>query len=218
MISAFQNGLADLVAGHLKQRLFKGGIAALGDIFLDILRVAAAAVFQDDPLLPLIEGDILLPGIGHAVQMVDQTVDDLAAQNGLFQDLAAVLGLHMDIQDAHGLDMHQRAHLAEAVAAAHLHMDALFRFGIVLQAHIDGQAAGLALGLQIFIDLHGAAGDAAGAGADQDGDRAAAGLQVLFGLSLIGVEHFTGESAHACASFFRISSSSFRAASGLIWG
>ena len=124
----------------------------------------------------------------------------------------------MDVHDAHRLDVDQRPHLAEAVAAAHLYMEALLRVRVVFEAHIDRQAPFFTLRLQIVIDLHGAAGDAAGAGADQDGDRAAAGLQVLFGLGLIGVEHFTGESAHACASFFRISSSSFRAASGLIWG
>ena len=114
--------------------------------------------------------------------------------------------------------MHQRPHLAEAVAAAHFDVQALFLAAVLRQTHIDLQAPAGALLLQRLADLQGAAGDAAGTGADQDGDRAAAGLQVLFGLGLIGVEHFTGESAHACASFFRISSSSFRAASGLIWG
>ena len=47
---------------------------------------------QHHPVLLLIERNVLLPGIGHVVQTVHQAVDDLAAQNGLFQDLVAVLG------------------------------------------------------------------------------------------------------------------------------
>ena len=80
--------LADLLIGHLEERLLKAGVAALGDILLDILGVTAAAVLQHHPVLLLIEGDIRLPGIGHPVQVVHQPVDDLPAQNGLLQEHA----------------------------------------------------------------------------------------------------------------------------------
>ena len=130
--SRVRDGLADFLSGHLEEGLFKAGVAALGDILLNILGVAAAAVFQHHPVLLFVEGDILLPGIGHAVQVVYQPVDDLSAENRLFQNLVAVLRLDMDVHDAHGLDMNQRTHLAKAVAAAHLHMEALLLVRVVL--------------------------------------------------------------------------------------
>ena len=83
-------------------------------------------------MLLLVEGDVLLPGVGYAVQVIHQPVDDLAAQHGLLQNLMAVLRLHMDVHDAHRLDVDQRPHLAEAVAAAHLHMEALLLVRVVL--------------------------------------------------------------------------------------
>jgi len=53
------------------------------------------------------------------------------------------------------------------MAAAHFNVEALFLLAVVGEAHIDAEAPLLALVAEIFIDLHGAAGDAAGAGADK---------------------------------------------------
>ena len=215
------DGLADLLVRHLEQGLFKAGVAALGDVLLNILRVAGAAVLQNHPVLLLVEGNILLPGVGHAVQMVHQAVDDLTAQDGLFDDLMTVLGPHMDVHDAHGLDVDQGAHLAEAVAAAHLHVEALLLVGVVLQSHVHLKAPLLALGLDVVVNLHGAAGDAAGAGADQDRGDLLALFQGVPGVGLKHVEavpgHLRSASHTAVPSFFRMSSSSSSAASGVIF-
>ena len=212
--------LADLLAGHLEKRLFKGGVAPLGDILLDVLGIAAAAVFQHHPVLLFIEWDIRLPGIGHPVQVVDQAVDDLSAQHGPLQDLVAVLRGDMDIHDPHGLDMDQRTHLAKAVAAAHLHMEALFLIRVMLEPHVDGKPPPLTLGLDILVDLHGAAGNAAGAGADQHRGYL---LALLEGVAGVGLKHMKalpgqfGLHHPACASFPRISSSRASAVSGVIF-
>ena len=68
---------------HLKQGTLEGGVAALGDVLLDVLGVRRAAVFQHHTVLLFIERDILLLRVRCAVEMVDQTVDDLAAEYGL---------------------------------------------------------------------------------------------------------------------------------------
>ena len=209
---------ADLLIRHLEQGTLEAGVAALGDVLLDVLGVAGAAVLQHHPVLLLIERNVLLPGIGHAVQTVHQAVDDLAAQNGLFQDLVAVLGLDVDVHDAHGLDVDQGTHLAEAVAAAHLDVQALFLVGVVLEADVHRQIPAFALGPEVFIDLHGAAGDAAGTGADQHRGGLLAAAQGPLGLIAQVAERVAGE-LHWAASSFRIFSSSSRALVGdiLAW-
>ena len=45
-----RDGLADFLSGHLEEGLFKAGVAALGDILLNILGVAAAAVFHQSSI------------------------------------------------------------------------------------------------------------------------------------------------------------------------
>ena len=118
--------LTDLLIRHLEERALKARVAALGDVLLNVLGVARTAVFEHDALLLFVEGDVLLTRIGHAVEVVGQAVDHLAAEDGSLDDLVAVLGLDVDVHDAHRLDMHERAHLAEAVAAAHFDVQALF--------------------------------------------------------------------------------------------
>ena len=81
--AGIENIAADLLVRHLEQRLFKRAVAALGDILLDVLGVRRAAVFQHHTVLLFIERDILLLRVRCAVEMVDQTVDDLAAEHGL---------------------------------------------------------------------------------------------------------------------------------------
>ena len=81
--AGIENIAADLLVRHLEQRLFKRAVAALGDILLDVLGVRRAAVFQHHTVLLFIERDILLLRVRRAVKMVDQTVDDLAAEYGL---------------------------------------------------------------------------------------------------------------------------------------
>ena len=213
------DGLADLLVSHFKQGLFKAGVAALGDILLNILGIAAAAVLQYYPVLALVEGNVLLAGIGHAIQVVHQPVDDLAAQDSLFDDLVAVLRLNMNVHDAHGFNMDQGAHFAEAVAAAHLDMEALLLVCVMLEAHINSQAPLFALGLDVVVNFQSTAGNAAGTGTNQDRGHLLALLQSVPG---VGLEHMEAVSchlrsgSHTAASFLRMSSSSSSAASGVI--
>ena len=158
---------ADGLVRHVEQGFFKGAVAVLGDVLLQILGIAGTAALEHHPVLLFIKGDILLTGVGYAVLVVGQAVDNFAAQKGALYDLVAVLGLYPDIHDAQGLDVDQAAHFAEAMAAAHFNVEALFLLAVVGKAHIDAEAPLLALVAEIFIDLHGAAGDAAGTGADK---------------------------------------------------
>ena len=166
-----QTGVGDLPADrraiHVEQRLFKGDVPALGNVFLQIFRVTGAAAGQHHPVLLLVKGDILLPGIGHAVLVIGQPFDDLAAQQRPLHDLAAILRLHADIHHTQRLDMHQRSHLAEAVAATHLDVQALLHVAVVGQAHIHLQSPLGTLLPQVLIHLHGPAGDTARTGTDQ---------------------------------------------------
>ena len=110
--------LADLLVGHLKQGLLKGGVAVPGDVLVDILRVGGAAVLQHHTVLLLIEGDLVVLGVGHPVQLVQQPLHQLPLQEGLVDDLVAVGHLYVGVEDAVWLNLEQGAHLAEAVAAA----------------------------------------------------------------------------------------------------
>ena len=99
-------------------------------------------------------------------------------------------------------------------------MEALFLIRIVLEPHVDGKPPPLTLGLDILIDLHGAAGDAAGAGADQNGRHLLALLEGVAGVGLKDMEALPsqfGLDHTARSSFARISSSRARAASGVIF-
>ena len=130
--TGIDDGLADLSVGHVEQSLFEGSVAVSGDVFFDALRIVSAAVLQHHSVLLFIERNVFLSGIGHAVHVIDQAVDDLALQNGLLDDLVNVFGLYVAIQDACRLDVQQRSHLAEAVAAAHLQVQGLLLIRIVL--------------------------------------------------------------------------------------
>lgn len=77
--------------------------------------------------------------------------------------------------------------------AAHLHMEALFLVSAVFEAYIDLEAPLLALGLDVVVDFRGAAGDAAGAGADQHGGDLLAPLQ---GVPGVGLKHMAAVPGH----------------------
>ena len=122
----------------------------------------------------------------------------------------------MNVHHAHRLDVHERAHLAEAVAAAHLDVQALFLVRVVLQSDIDLQPARFALRFEIVIDLHRAAGDAARARADEDRRHLTALRKVVFCFRAQGAEFFSCQSAHERTSSLRMESSSSMARSGSI--
>ena len=135
--------LADLLAGHLKQGLLKGGVAVPGDVLVDILRVGGAAVLQHHPVLLFVEGDLVVLGVGHPVQLVQQPLHQLPLQKGPVDDLVAVGDLDVGVEDAVRLDLEQGPHLAEAVAAALFQVELLALGGglhlavLVEQAHLD---------------------------------------------------------------------------------
>ena len=169
--SAAQTGVGNfgdyLVGGHVKQRLFKGGVAADGNVLLNAFRVYVSAVLKSNAGLLLIEGDILLTNIALAVLMVNKAVDDLIVENGLFYYLLAVVNRDLYVQKPHRLYAHERTHLAEAVAAAVLEADR-FVVRFVLQNDIDLQSALLHELLHSVVNVQRAAGDTAGAAADDD--------------------------------------------------
>ena len=148
--------------------------------------------------------------------MIGQPFDDLAAQQRSLHDLAAVLRLHPDIHHTQRLDMHQRSHLAEAVAATHLDVQALLRVTVVGQAHIHLQSPLGTLLPQVLIHLHGPAGDTARTGTDQHVQGRSAPFQRLRRLFVHGVEALPCQLAHSAASFPRMASNSASAVSGVI--
>ena len=179
--------LADGLVGHLEEGLLKGRVAVLGQILVDILGVGGAAVLQHDAVLTVVEGDVAVLGVAHSVQLVEQALHHLALHDGLFDDLVAVLQLDVGIEDALRLDLDQGAHLAEAVAAALLQVDAVpLGFGDILglallgEAHVDVQPPAGALLLKVVVQLQRAAGDTAGAGAQQN-------LPLLIGQGPLGL-------------------------------
>ena len=164
--AAVHDLLADLGISHLKQRLFKGGVTAQGQIFIDVLGVTAARVLHDHAVLSLIEGDVIAMHV-LPLALVEQTVNDLIAEDGFFNNLVAVLHLHMGVEDARRLDGYQGANFAETVTAALLQVQTLLA-RLVLQLHADLETLGLDGGFEIVVDLHRAAGHTARTCADQN--------------------------------------------------
>ena len=163
----FLDLIHDLLAIHVKQSLFKGLVAADGDVLLNGGSVDVAAVLQHSTGLLFIEGDFFLGFIDLPIHLIAQPLDGLAAQNGLFDDLLAVVLLYLNIQPALGLDAHQRAHFAKAVAAAALDAH-IVPMGLVGQVHLTVDAFFLKQLHQTGIDIQRAAGHAAGTGTHQD--------------------------------------------------
>ena len=119
----------------------------------------------------------------------------------------------MGIYDVHRGDVHKRANLAEAVAAGFLEMDGVV--GVLRKTDGNRQALFLAQPVQRLIYCHGAAGDAAGAGADHD--RQALAGKSLFRLPALGVKRKLCASDHFDSSFW-MRSTSATAFSGVIFG
>ena len=164
--AAVHDLLADGGGLHVEQRLFKGGVTAQGQIFIDVLGIAAARVLHNHAVLALIEGDVITVHV-LTLALVEQTVDDLVAEDGFFNDLVAVLHLHMGVEDASRLDGNERADLTETVTAALLQVQTLLA-RLVLQLHADLETLGLNGGFEIVVDLHRAAGHTARTCADQN--------------------------------------------------
>ena len=94
-------------------------------------------------MLLFVEGDLVVLGVGHPVQLVQQPLHQLPLQKGPVDDLVAVGDLDVGVEDAVRLDLEQGPHLAEAVAAALFQVELLALGGglhlavLVEQAHLD---------------------------------------------------------------------------------
>ena len=195
--AAAQAGIEDLTAdvlvGHLKERLFESGVAVVGKVFVNVLGVRRAAVFQHHALLLGVKGDLVVLGVPHAIELIEQALDCLAAEDGLFNDLIAVLELNVRVKKALRLDLKQRPHFAEAVAAALFEVDGVVS-ALVAQRNARFQPALFALGLQVVVDLQRAARNAARARADKD--LAPVRREQLLGLYAQSAEPFSRQFSH----------------------
>ena len=102
-----------------------------------------------------------------AVLLIGQALDMLAAYDGAINNFFAVVQLDLGIQPALRLDAHQRTHFAKAVAAALFHADRVL-VGFLLQFDRTGDAALLHQLAQAVKNIQRAAGNAAGARADEN--------------------------------------------------
>ena len=122
--------LDDLLGSHLGQNLAQRGVAVLGYVLVDVLRVDDAAVPQGDSSLLCVEGRlvqgfdgvILLHGL-----LIQQALDDSSLQQMLFHDLRNVLYLHHAVEGALRIYDHNRAQGAQAEAAGADHVDFVFQ-------------------------------------------------------------------------------------------
>ena len=173
--AAAETGLVDLVddavAAQLEHGLLQGLEAAGSQVLVQGLGVEAAAVLQNDAGLLGDEGDLLGLDVSGLALVVQQPLDDLVAQDTLLKDLLAVLGLHLDILDGFSvlLDADQGAQLTEALAAGLLDADYLLVVVTAAGGEHELHAGGVLDDiLKDLMDLVGAGGDTAGAGADQN--------------------------------------------------
>ena len=193
-------GLVHLVhhalPGHLEHGLLQGGEAAGGQILVQGLGVELAAVFQNNPGLLGNKGNFLRLDVGHLVLLVEQPLNDLVADDALFQNFLAVVRLNLDILNdpAVLLNPHQGAQLAEALAAGFLYA---YRLALMLTA-AGGEYQLHALGLihqfaEKLVNSMGAGGNTAGTGANQD--PAVIVFDVLAGRAL-GLSQFLNRLNH----------------------
>ena len=140
-----------LVAGHVKQCLFQRRVAADGNVLVDALGVYLAAVLERNMHLVFIKRDILLLCVCNIVAGVQKSLNDLAVCDGLVYDILAVLGLYLAVEIALGLDLHKRADLTKALAAAFLNADAVAVVDMTLKADLRFKSLVLKDGLELFI-------------------------------------------------------------------
>ncbi len=109
----------DCIRGHLEEGLGEPRVGAVGDCVHEIGGVDATDVAHGHTNLVLVKRDFLVlldPFLGRGI-LVDQALDDLAADDGLLDDLRHPFGLDLGVENAIGLEHHQRAAFAESVAA-----------------------------------------------------------------------------------------------------
>ncbi len=158
--------LNDFVRAHLKERLGHGGVAAHGEIVLQRLRVDLVAVLEHAARLLLVEGNVVMRPADLTALSIAQTVDEFAALERALHDLVDVFLAHTDVDPVFRLDAQHGAEFAQTVTAGLAHADGL-TLVLAVQLNLAGDAHGVELALQRFVDLQSAAGETSGAGADQ---------------------------------------------------
>jgi len=181
-------------------------ITAACDIFPDIFRINITAISQLNTFLLGIERNFFLCVTNLAVCRIHiQQALDLAFVNQRSLDnLRRIFSLDFDIQDAFRFNRDQRAHLAEALAAAagEVHADLVAGQRCAVVAVIDNlQTRRTALAQQGLEHPQGAVRHAARAGTDDDAPNGALGHRIT---------HFAPSSA-------RMPSRTATALSGVIW-
>ena len=187
------HGLDDLVRLHLEQGLGQRAVAADGQVLFDGFRVDMAAVLEHAAGLLFVKRDVFLALIQLAVLVIAQALDELAAEDGLLNDLVAVLKPDVRVKEALRLDLKQRPHFAEAVAAALFEVDGVVS-ALMAQRDARFQPALFTLGLQVVVDLQRAARNAARARADKD--LAPVRREQLLGLYAQSAEPFSRQFSH----------------------
>ena len=132
-------------------------------------------------------------GVPHTIELIEQALDRLAAEDGPFNNLVAVLKPDVRVKEALRLDLKQRPHFAEAVAAALFEVDGVVS-ALMAQRDARFQPALFALGLQVVVDLQRAARNAARARADKD--LAPVRREQLLGLYAQSAEPFSRQFRH----------------------
>jgi hypothetical protein len=127
--SAAELGLGDfvndIIGSHVEQSLFKSGVTADAEIFLDGKCINVAAVFKNDAGLVFVEGNFFLFPVDFAVALICKPVDGLVVENRFFNDFFAIGKLNLGVEVSLGFDANKGTHFAEAVAAALFHCDAV---------------------------------------------------------------------------------------------
>ena len=143
---------------HLPERLGRGGVAVVGDVIFDPLRVDPAAVAEDDQPLMFEELDVLQEGDRFPLlrRHIHQALDRPALDQVLLDEVRNVRRLEPLVEDAVGLDEEDRSSLAESVAARGHHED------------LPLEAAAAHFVFEGPPDLEGPAGNAARPGADEE--------------------------------------------------
>ena len=153
-----QHQVNDLLGGHLCEDLAESGVAVLGDVLVDILRIDDAAVAQGNAHLLGIERG-LIQGLGgiviHHCLLVQQPLDNAALEQVLRDDLRHILYGDTAVKSAFRIDHHDGTQGTQAKAAG------------ADDIHFLLKALGLDLFLQLFNDLLAVGGSTARTSADQ---------------------------------------------------
>ena len=153
-----QHQVDDFLGSHLGEHLAQSGIAVLGNVLVDILRVDHAAVAQGNTHLLGVERGFI-QGLGGVVIyhgfLIQQPLDDTAFEKVLGNDLRHIFRSDTAIKSAFGVHHHDGTQRAQAKAAGANDVDFFF------------QALGFDLFLQPFNDLLAVGGRTSRTSADQ---------------------------------------------------